>query len=59
MVTHGEAEFVGILAQAAAGNGLPLEAVPSDCIGRQSPGDGVCVLPTPPPITGDLGEDVG
>ncbi|MFJ4973000.1 M14 family zinc carboxypeptidase [Streptomyces sp. NPDC088755] len=59
MVTRGEAEFVDILAQAAAGNGLPLEAVPSGCIGLESPGDGVFVLPTPPPpITGDLGDDV-
>lgn len=58
MVTRGEAELVGILAQAAARNGLPLEAVPSDCIGLESPGDGVFVMPalTPPPA-GDPGND--
>ncbi|MCG7523995.1 hypothetical protein MHW47_06005 [Streptomyces sp. OfavH-34-F] len=58
MVTRGEAELVSILAQAAARNGLPLEAIPSDCIGLESPGDGVFVLSTPaPPLAGDLGSD--
>lgn len=56
MVTRGEADLVGILAQAAARNGLPLEAIPSDCIGLESPGAGVFVMtePTPPPASGPV-----
>lgn len=58
MITRGEAELVGVLAQAAARNGLPLERMPSDCIGLASPGDGVFVIPapTPPPASGS-GDD--
>ncbi|ATM24580.1 hypothetical protein SMD44_p10081 (plasmid) [Streptomyces alboflavus] len=49
MASRAEPELVGVLAEAAARNGLPVEAMPSDCIGWQTPGPGVFVLPEPAP----------
>ncbi|MFF1712204.1 M14 family zinc carboxypeptidase [Streptomyces sp. NPDC058268] len=58
MTTRGEAALVDVLSTAATRNGLPLEKMPSDCIGWQTPGPGVFVLPdpTPPPDPAEAAE---
>ncbi|MFF7337322.1 M14 family zinc carboxypeptidase [Streptomyces sp. NPDC008163] len=50
MASHGHPGLVNVLAAAAGRHGIPIEAVPSDCVGLESPGDGVFVMPEPLPV---------
>lgn len=47
MASRADAGLVEVLAAAADRHGIPLEAMPSDCVGLPSPGDGVFVMPEP------------
>ncbi|MBQ0888567.1 hypothetical protein KBZ94_27215 [Streptomyces sp. RM72] len=47
LVSRPESGLVDVLASAADRHSIPLEAMPSDCIGLPSPGPGVFVVPEP------------
>lgn len=47
MTSENEPRLVALLATAAARHGLGLERMPNDCIGWETPGRGVFVLPGP------------
>ncbi|MEU9700297.1 M14 family zinc carboxypeptidase [Streptomyces sp. NPDC047981] len=51
MVSRPDASLVEVLAAAASRHGLPLDELPSDCVGLPSPGPGVFVMPEPPAVT--------
>ncbi|MFJ4741046.1 M14 family zinc carboxypeptidase [Streptomyces sp. NPDC088775] len=51
MTSRPEPALVDVLAAAAGRHGLPLEELPSDCVGLPSPGAGVFVMPEPPPVS--------
>ncbi|MYS36740.1 zinc carboxypeptidase [Streptomyces sp. KhCrAH-43] len=47
MASRAERGLVDVLATAAERHGIPVEALPSDCVGLPSPGAGVFVMPEP------------
>ncbi|WP_260987884.1 M14 family zinc carboxypeptidase [Streptomyces sp. CFMR 7] len=50
MVSRPDEGLVDVLAEAAEVHGLPLDEMPSDCVGLESPGAGVFVMPEPPAV---------
>ncbi|WND36460.1 M14 family zinc carboxypeptidase [Streptomyces sp. BB1-1-1] len=47
MASRADGGLVDVLSASADRHGIPLEAIPSDCVGLPSPGAGVFVMPEP------------